>query len=166
MHVQPHPTLCDPMDCSPPGSSVQGILRARILEWAAVSFSTVSSQSRDRIHVSCLLHWQADSSPLPRLAQGWGLTQPMDHFGHAQPAPSCSFVGICSLQGASALVSAVTTCRLTAAGNPPGLPLSGWVPLSHSGAQHEEVRDGCTPKPHLSTWPSSSMMLISRYYWT
>ena len=134
MHVQPRPTLCDPMDCSLPGSSVQGILRARILEWAAVSFSTVSSQRRDRIHVSCLLHWQADSSPLPRLAQGWGLTQPMDHFGHAQPAPSCSFVGICSLQGASALVSAVTTCRLTAAGNPPGLPLSGWVPLSHSGA--------------------------------
>ena len=33
-------TLCDPMDCSPPGSSVQGILQARILEWAAISFST------------------------------------------------------------------------------------------------------------------------------
>ena len=37
------PTLCDPMDCSPPGSSVQGILQARVLEWAAISFSRGSS---------------------------------------------------------------------------------------------------------------------------
>ena len=33
------PTLCDPMDCSPPGSSVHGILEARILEWGAIPFS-------------------------------------------------------------------------------------------------------------------------------
>ena len=33
------PTLCDPMNCSPPGSSVHGILQARILEWTAISFS-------------------------------------------------------------------------------------------------------------------------------
>ena len=33
------PTLCSPMDCSPPGSSVRGTLQARILEWAAISFS-------------------------------------------------------------------------------------------------------------------------------
>ena len=32
------PTLCDPMDCNPPGSSVHGILQARILEWVAISF--------------------------------------------------------------------------------------------------------------------------------
>ena len=40
-------TLCDPMDYSQPGSSVQGILQARILEWIAISFSRGSSQSRD-----------------------------------------------------------------------------------------------------------------------
>ena len=34
------PTLCDPIDCSPPYSSVPGILQARILEWVAISFST------------------------------------------------------------------------------------------------------------------------------
>ena len=34
------PTVCDPMDCSPPGSSVHGILQARILEWVAISFSS------------------------------------------------------------------------------------------------------------------------------
>ena len=38
--AQSCPTLCDPMDCSPPGPSVRGILQARILEWVAISFST------------------------------------------------------------------------------------------------------------------------------
>ena len=37
--VTQHPALCDPVDCSPPGSSVHGIFQARILEWVAVSFS-------------------------------------------------------------------------------------------------------------------------------
>ena len=37
--LQSHPTLCDPIDSSPPGSSVPGILQARILEWVAISFS-------------------------------------------------------------------------------------------------------------------------------
>ena len=37
--VQLRPTLCDPVDCSPPGSSVHGILQARIPEWVAISFS-------------------------------------------------------------------------------------------------------------------------------
>ena len=37
--LQSCPTLCDPMDCSPPGSSVCGIVQARILEWVAISFS-------------------------------------------------------------------------------------------------------------------------------
>ena len=48
------PTLCDPMDCSPPGSSVHGILQARILEWVAISFSMGSSWLRDQIQVSCI----------------------------------------------------------------------------------------------------------------
>ena len=41
--AQSCPTLCHPMDCSPPGSSVHGILQARILEWVAISFSRGSS---------------------------------------------------------------------------------------------------------------------------
>ena len=39
-------TLCDPMDCSPPGSSVRGISQARILEYVAISFSRGSSQTK------------------------------------------------------------------------------------------------------------------------
>ena len=45
--AQSCPTLCDPMDCSPPGFSVYGISQARILEWVAISFSRGSSQPRD-----------------------------------------------------------------------------------------------------------------------
>ena len=45
-------TLCNTMDCSPPGSSVHGILQARILEWVAVSFSRGSSRPKDRTWVS------------------------------------------------------------------------------------------------------------------
>ena len=47
-------TLCDPMDCSPPGYSVQGILQTRILEWVAISYFKGSSWSRDRTQVSCI----------------------------------------------------------------------------------------------------------------
>ena len=63
--TQSHPTLCDPMDCSLPGSSLPGILQARILEWVAVPFSRRSSPPRDRAQVFCvscigswvLYHW-------------------------------------------------------------------------------------------------------------
>ena len=48
-------TLCYPMDCSPPGSSVQGIFQARILEWVAISFSRGSSQLRDGTQVSFIV---------------------------------------------------------------------------------------------------------------
>ena len=46
------PTLCNPMDCSLPGSSIHEILQTRILEWVAISFSRGSSQPRDWTGVS------------------------------------------------------------------------------------------------------------------
>ena len=50
--AQSCPTLCNPMDCNLPSSSVHGIFQATILEWAAISFSTGSSQPRDQTQVS------------------------------------------------------------------------------------------------------------------
>ena len=52
--------LCDPMDCSLPGSSVYGILQARILEWIVIPFSRGSSRPRDQTLSSAL---QAHSLP-------------------------------------------------------------------------------------------------------
>ena len=47
------PTLCGPMDCNLPGSSVHGILQARILEWVAILFSKGTSPARDQTLFSC-----------------------------------------------------------------------------------------------------------------
>ena len=60
LSLQSCPTLCDPMDSSPPGSFVHGIFQARILEWVAMTSSRGSSQPRDRT-LFCLLHWQVGS---------------------------------------------------------------------------------------------------------
>ena len=65
-------TLCDPMDCNQPGSSVHVILQARILEWVSISFSRWSFWPRDRTHVSCVsciageffTHWAIRDSKL------------------------------------------------------------------------------------------------------
>ena len=66
--TQSCPTLCNPVDCSLPGSSVHGILQARILEWVAISFSRGSSWLRDQTQVSriagrCLTLWTTREAP-------------------------------------------------------------------------------------------------------
>ena len=56
-------TLCNAMDCGPPGSSVQGILQARMLEWVAMASSRGSSRPWDQTHVSyisCIGRWVLD----------------------------------------------------------------------------------------------------------
>ena len=63
-------TLCDPMDCSLPGFSVQGIFQAWVLEWIAIFFSWGSSRPRDRTQVSCiagrcLTLWATRETPEP-----------------------------------------------------------------------------------------------------
>ena len=58
------PTLCDPMDCSPPGFSIHGILQVRVLEWVAMPSSRGSSRPRDWTWVSCSSALQADSLQL------------------------------------------------------------------------------------------------------
>ena len=58
------PTLCDPMDCSPPGSSVHGIFQAGILEWVAISSSRGSSHPRGQTCVSCIADGFFTTKPL------------------------------------------------------------------------------------------------------
>ena len=66
-------TLCDPMDCSPPGSSVHGILQARVQEWVAILFSRVSSWPGDWIQSPA---WSVQFSSFVRLCPT--LCDPMD----------------------------------------------------------------------------------------
>ena len=53
--AQSCPTLCDPMDCSRPDSSVQGLLQAKILQWVAIPFSRGSSRPGNQSRVSCII---------------------------------------------------------------------------------------------------------------
>ena len=73
--LQSCPTLCDPMDCSPPGSPLPGILQARTLEWVAISFSNawkwkvkVNSLSRVRLFAT---PWTAAHQAPPSTPRGW-----------------------------------------------------------------------------------------------
>ena len=76
--TQSYMTVCNPMDCSLPGSSVHGILQARTLERVVISSSRGSSPSRDQTHISCVscicrqflttsTTWEAHSSSKPIL---------------------------------------------------------------------------------------------------
>ena len=88
-------TLCDPVDCSPPGSSVLGISQARILEGVATSFSRGSSRPRDRTRTSCISclsrwvlchqHHPGSPSQLPQVFTGlpWSGQHGASHlWGH------------------------------------------------------------------------------------
>ena len=77
------PTLCNPMDPSPPGSSARGIFQARTLEWVAIPFSRGSSQPGDQTQVSCIAAAAAakslQSCPTPR--------DPIDGSPPGSPVP-------------------------------------------------------------------------------
>ena len=78
------PTLHDPMDCSPPGSSVPGILQARILECVAMPSSRWSSQPRDQTQVSCIFRTagsffstKPQGSPIHTSPPSWSSLSPL-----------------------------------------------------------------------------------------
>ena len=83
--AQSCPTLCGPMDCSPPGSSAHGILQARILEWVATPPSRGSSRPRDQTRVSCtagrVFTGEALSGSLAKYKQSiWSQVTPHVHL--------------------------------------------------------------------------------------
>ena len=128
--AQSCPTLCDPMDYSPPASSVHGIFQARILEWFAVSFSRVSSQPRDWTQVSYTAgrFLLTESPGKPKVTQSC-LTV-CDPMGYSPPGASIhrnspgKNTGVCcyALQGI-----------FPTQGLNPGLPYCRWIlyHLSH-----------------------------------
>ena len=65
-------TFCDPMDCSPPGSSAQGTFQTRILVWVAISFSRGSSRPRDRSWVSHIAGRFFTAEPPGKTYSLWG----------------------------------------------------------------------------------------------
>ena len=119
------PTLCDPIDCSPPSSSVHGISLARRLEWVAISFCRGSSQSRDGTEVSCIVG---------RFFSDWD-TREACGFRYLAAAAAKS------LQSCPTLWDSID-------GSPPGSPVPGilqartleWVAISFSSACKWKVK--------------------------
>ena len=109
-------TLCDPVDCSPPGSSVHGILQARILEWGAISFSR-RELSRVQVSNTCRATTaRVPVAPAPR--QPGGITQ-------RKPPPCCG----CKhpyLPDDSTWPTLLSLHLKLVQKNPPGKPHGGW----------------------------------------
>ena len=106
-------TLCNSIDCSPPGSSVNGIFQARILEQVAISFSRGSSGPRDRTRVSCvsctgrqiLYHCATWASKEDQSQSDWSNSRTLigpasvgGAFGGLKTTPTCKWAGL-SLSG-------------------------------------------------------------------
>ena len=98
------PTLCDPMNCSPPSSSLHGILQARILEWVAIPFSRGSSWHRDQTQVSSIAGrfftvWATREAPfllVPPITyqRAWGSSTRHVMLGRASSLQTCCSLGL------------------------------------------------------------------------
>ena len=98
-------TLCDPMECSSPGSSVHGILQPRILEWVATPFSRESSQPGDHACASCIsgIARGLFATETPGKPQAGGLGQVKLHPG----ITSCGRGGVSSRFQSQRVISGV-----------------------------------------------------------
>ena len=127
------------MDCSPPGSSVHGILQARILEWAAMPSSRGSSRPRDQSYISCVscigrqvfYHWRHLRSP-------WSVS--LVQFGHSVVSDSLQPMD-CSTPGFSVhhQLPELTQTHVHWAGDAiqSSHPLSSPSPLTFDLSQHQ-----------------------------
>ena len=127
-------TLCNPMDCSPSGFSMRGILQARILEWVAIPFSRGSSLPRDRTWVS--------------------------HIAGKYFFP-CGREAICiSVQFSSVAQSCLTLCEPMNR-SMPGLPVHHQLPEFTQTHVHQ-VGDAIQPSHPLSS-PSPPALSLSQH---
>ena len=124
------PTLCDPMDCSLLGSSVHGIFQARVLEWAAISFSRGSSWPRDRAQVSCIAG---------RRFTIWATREALDFNSVQFTSVAQSCPPLCDPMNCST----------------PGLPVHPQLP-EFTQTQVHRVGDACHPAISSSVVPFSS----------
>ena len=161
------------MDCSLPGSSLHGILQARVLEWVAISFSRGSSRPRDQTWVSCILGrrfnlWATTGKPLERkvTAKIWIPLFLMAKFWENSAAKS--------LQSCPTLCDPID-------GSPPGSPVPGilqartleWVAISFSNAWKWKVKVKWLSRIRLlaTPWTAAHLALPSmgfsrQEYWS
>ena len=82
-----YPTLCDPMDCSPPGSSVHGLFQARVLEWGAIAFSHIFRKKEKEGY-----KWRTKQSLIQQqkpFRSHWAVTKESGGFSFSAYFPTC-----------------------------------------------------------------------------
>ena len=142
------PTLCDPIDGSPPGSPVPGILQARTLKWVAISFSNAwkwKAKVKSLSHIRLLATpWTAACQAPPSM----GFSR--QEYWSGVPLPSPSLITAVAA-AAKSLQSCLTLCD-PIDGSPPGSPVPGilqartleWVAISFSNAWNEKWTGSCS----------------------
>ena len=148
--AQSCPTLCDPRDCSSPGSSVHEISQARILEWVVISFSRgISLTQGSHSSLLCFLHWQADSLPLCHL--GIPHTYIYTHVPQiVRNLPAMQETQVWSLGWEDPLEKGMAThCSILAwripwTEEPGGLQSMGWQRIQHNWATNTFTFILCT----------------------
>ena len=135
-------TVCNPMDCSPPGSSIHGISQARILEWVAIPFSRGSSQSRDQTHFSYIAGGFFTTKPWGQpkqretALQQYGSCAARQFSKSATPAPGSTAHGDgASSQRQHLSVSCISFCPVS---------FSVWVPLPQGSCDARKLQTNLT----------------------
>ena len=141
--------MCDPRDYSPPGSSVHGILQARILEWVAIPFSRGFSRPRDRPRVSCIAGRLFPTEPpgkvgLPRPASGLA-RQIKNPLSPCLPFFFSVGAGICQLCMLTSYQKKSVRCQFAISGFRPLRTGSGakFLTTRRLGTDFEGRRPGC-----------------------
>ena len=143
--------ICDPMDCSPPGSPVHGISQARILEWVVISYLRGSSQPRGPNHVSCM---SCIGRQILYCCATW--EAPIRHSWKVNPSRDA---GICNqlslLRGQEWVRRGSSQVREAMfSGQPQPQPLTACQPLGAASVAHPASSAAPWPLPCL--WSSSS----------
>ena len=144
--TQSCPSLCSPMDCSPPGSSVHRIFQARILEWVSIAYSRESSSPKYQTHKSC----EADSLPLEPLGKSckteFNLLQLFSCGQLFAPSWTVAHQAFLSITNSQSLLKLTSIELVMSSPSPPAFSLSQhqscfqWVSSSHQVAKVLELQ--------------------------
>ena len=153
-------TLCDPMSCNMPGSSVHGIFQARILEWVAISSSRISSWPKDQTHVSCI------SSTSRWILHHWATCEAsLSTHTHTHTFLDSFLFSLrfsCSVVSDSVWLDGLQHARLPCPSPTPGAysnscPLNRWC--------HPTISSSVSPfSPHLPSFPASGSFPMSYFF--
>ena len=146
--AQSCPTLCNPMDCSPPGSSVHGILQERLVQWVAIPFSKGSSWPRDQTQVSCIAG---------RFFTIWTTREASE--GRASNSPFKIFFRFCCNQFSSVAQSCLTLCDPTDY-SMPGFPVHRQLPELAQTHVHRVSDATQTSHPLSFSSPPALLLLL------